>query len=80
MRRVGVRLPDRAWKSVALYAKAAGFFGVNGQLAISEAVRDLIARGLITDRSVEAGYRSGYSAGRLAGYAEIMRRLNGGST
>lgn len=48
----------------------------NGAINVSEAVRDLVVRGLVTDRTREAGYRSGYDAGRAAAYAEFMRRVS----
>lgn len=81
VRRVGLRLPDRLWKSVSWYGQAAGLIRTDGRLDISEAVRDLISRGLVSaDRSAEAGYRSGYREGRLAAYAEVMERLAGGGT
>ena len=80
MRRLGLRVPDQLWASIRWYGETAGLVGANGHLDISEALRDLLARGLVSDRSSEAGYRSGYRAGRLAAYADTMRRFAGVST
>ena len=77
MRRVGVRLPDSLWRSVAWYGKVAGLVDQDGGIDISECVRDLVSRGLIADRGAESGYRSGYREGKLAAYREFMQRLAG---
>ena len=68
MRRVGLHLPDHLWAGVRTYAEHANVLGDDGLIEISEAVRDLISRGLVSDRSREPAYRSGYREGRLAGY------------
>ena len=75
MRRIAARFPDRLWKSIQWYARSAGMVDPTGAVHVSEAVRDLVTRGLVTDRTHEAGYRSGYDAGRAAAYAEFMRRV-----
>jgi hypothetical protein len=77
VRRVGVRLPDRLWTRIQRYADHGKLVRSDGAVDISEAVRDLLGRGLDGDRSAEAGYRSGYDAGRLAAYREIMLRVAG---
>lgn len=75
MKRVAVRIPNELWRSIAWYGSAAGLARPDGQLDVSETLRDLISRGLVGDRSREAGYRSGYREGRLAGYADQMRAM-----
>jgi hypothetical protein len=75
MRRIGVRLPSQLWTSVQWYGRTAGLVGADGVVDISETVRDLITRGLVSDRGTEAGYRSGYCAGRSAAYADFMKRV-----
>jgi hypothetical protein len=57
------------------YGSASSFVTPKGSMDISEVVRDLFVRGLATDRSGEAGYRSGYREGRLAAYADFMASL-----
>lgn len=64
--RLSIRIPTQLRASIAWYAQTTG-------LAHSEAIRDLLARGLVQDRSREAGYRAGYAAGRTAAYADLMR-------
>ena len=78
MRRVGLRLPDHLWAGVRSYAKHANIVDADGLIDISEAVRDLISRGLVSDRSREPAYRSGYREGRLAGYGEFMKKIGEG--
>jgi len=75
MKKIAVRFGDDLWGSIAWYARQAGLLGPDGQPDISETVRDLVSRGLNSDRSSESGYRSGYREGRLAGYGDFMRRL-----
>ena len=75
MRRVGLRLPDQLWANVRWYAEAAAIVDVDGEIDISEALRDLISRGLVSDPTAEAGYHSGYREGRLAGYGDFMRKV-----
>ena len=80
MRRITVRISDREWRSIVSHARAGGLIEPDGSPLISTALRDLIARGLApSDRSTEAGYRSGFAAGRVAGLADVMRRLAGGA-
>lgn len=73
MRTVGLRIPSALWKGVLWYGEAVGHVRPDGEIDISETLRDLIARGLNSDRSSETGYRAGYAAGRSAGYADFMR-------
>lgn len=80
MRRLGLRASDSLWSSIRWYGEVAGLVGNDGRIDISETVRDLLARGLVTDRSHEAGYRNGYNAGRVAGFAEVMRRFAAASS
>ncbi|MBX3159195.1 MAG: hypothetical protein KF773_24715 [Deltaproteobacteria bacterium] len=75
MRRIGLRLPDSLWRSVAWYGKAAGLVAADGSVDISECVRDLVSRGLVSDHGRESGYRSGYREGRLAAYREFMQSV-----
>lgn len=75
MRNVGLRIPSQLWKSISWYGKTAGIVGADGEIDISETLRDLLARGLNSDRSSDQGYRSGYNAGRSAGYADFMRSV-----
>lgn len=75
MKKIAVRVGDDLWGSIAWYARQAGLLGPDGQPDISETVRDLLARGLNSDRSSESGYRSGYREGKLAGYSGFMRRV-----
>lgn len=55
-------------QGIAWYAKAAG-------LTPSESVRELISRGLVTDRSTESGYRNGYREGKLAAWHDHLQRI-----
>jgi hypothetical protein len=75
VKRVAVRIPSELWRSIAWYGAAAGLTRPDGQLDVSETLRDLISRGLVSDRRADAGYRSGYREGRLAGYADQMRAM-----
>ena len=75
MKQLGVRLGNDLWRSIEWYGRTAGHLRPDGQVDISETLRDLISRGLVQDRSTEAGYRNGYAAGRTAGYAAFMRGL-----
>jgi hypothetical protein len=77
MRRVGLRLPTRLWADIRAYATHANIVDESGSIDISEAVRDLISRGLVADRSRETAYRSGYREGRLAGYKDFMVKVGG---
>jgi hypothetical protein len=80
MKRVAVRLPSKLWQSVAWYGRTAGLLRPDGQLDVSETLRDLISRGLVSDRSTEAGYRAGYAAGKSDGYRDFMLRVAAAST
>jgi hypothetical protein len=75
VRTVGLRVPSQLWKSIDWYGRTAGLVGPDGKLDISETLRDLLARGLVTDRNSESGYRNGYAAGRSAAYRDFMRQL-----
>ena len=75
MKKLAVRVPAQLWASIQWYARQAGLVDAGGQLDISETVRDLLSRGLVTDRSTEHGYRSGYAAGRARAYADFMRGI-----
>jgi hypothetical protein len=75
MKRVAVRIPSELWRSIDWYGRAAGLTRPDGQLDLSETLRDLISRGLDDRRDRAAGYKSGYREGRLAGYADQMRAI-----
>jgi hypothetical protein len=75
MKRLGVRVPADMWEGIQWYAKAAGLLSPGGSLDISEAVRDLVSRGLVQERGAEAGYRSGYREGKLAAWRDHMQRI-----
>jgi hypothetical protein len=75
VRTVGLRVPSQLWKSITWYGTTAGIVRPDGEIDISETLRDLLARGLNSDRSSEQGYRNGYTAGRSAAYADFMRRV-----
>lgn len=72
MRRIGLRLQNDLWTQVKAYGETAGLLNDHDHLDLSETIRDLIARGLSSDRTQEAGYRRGYQEGRLAGFADFM--------
>ncbi len=72
VRRIGIRLPDSLWASIRTYGITSGLLATPRTIDISEVVRELIARGLSPDRTRDAGYRSGYREGRIAGYKEFM--------
>lgn len=80
MRRLAVRVPAQLWASIEWYAKAAGLVGPDGRVDVSEAVRDLVSRGLVADRGTDAGYRSGYREGKLAAWGDHMRRITAATT
>jgi len=75
MRRVGLRIPSNLWSRVTAFGQAAAFVRPDGKLDVSASVRDLIERGLVIDRTREAGYRSGYREGRAAGFAAVMAAM-----
>jgi hypothetical protein len=75
MKRLAVRVPADLWRSIAWYGNTAGHTRPDGRVDVSETVRDLITRGLVQDRSAEAGYRSGHAAGRSAAYRDHMRQI-----
>lgn len=70
-----MRIPSALWKSIEWYGRAANLVGPDGKLDISETLRDLLARGLVSDRSSDQGYRNGYAAGRAAAYSDFMRSV-----
>lgn len=64
---LSIRLPAPLYRELKQHAKSRG-------MTLSEAARDLISRGLGTTPD-----DSGYREGKLAGYREMVRRMNGGT-
>jgi hypothetical protein len=64
---VSIRLPASLYALLERHAKSRG-------INVTEAARDLVRRGV---GAVKSARESGYEEGRLAGWRDHMKRMNG---